>query len=174
MLMTFLQQRECINIVNIPITFGLYNNVIPKKGEVPLQWYVPRSSNTITTKTTPQVRVLQNWRLQKKTVHKRHRRPIIDLRFSPWRNSSLSKQCLQQEHYQTQPIKARPWILTLKDKTLNFSCAAALTYPSLFQVTKHQANSTSPPTSDHHSCSTDLGLMTFSASTMERKRNPWY
>jgi hypothetical protein len=35
---------------------------------------------------------------KKGTVHKRHRRPIIDLRFSPWRKSSLSKQYLQQDH----------------------------------------------------------------------------
>jgi hypothetical protein len=28
---------------------------------------------------------------KKETVHKRRRRPIIDLRFSPWRKSSLTK-----------------------------------------------------------------------------------
>jgi hypothetical protein len=91
-------------------------------------------------------------------VHKCYRRPIIDLRFSPWRKSSLLKQCLQQEHCQTQPIKARPWIFTLKDRTLNFSCAVAPTYKSLFEVTKHQASSTSPPSSDHHCSSTNLGF----------------
>jgi hypothetical protein len=64
---------------------------------------------------------------KKETVHKRHRRPIIDHRFSPWRKPVLSKQCLQQDHCQTQPIKAIPWIFTLKDKTLYFFCVVAPT-----------------------------------------------
>jgi hypothetical protein len=32
------------------------------------------------------------------------------------------KTMLQQGHCQPQPIKARPWSFTLKDRTLNFSC----------------------------------------------------
>jgi hypothetical protein len=46
--------------------------------------------------------------------------------------------------------------------TLNFFCAVAVSSheaPSQFHLT---------PRSDHHCYSTDLGLMTFSASTMER------
>jgi hypothetical protein len=58
---------------------------------------------------------------------KHHHRPIVDLRFSPWRKFSLSKQCLQQGHCQAQPIKAEPWIFTLKGKTLNISYAIAPT-----------------------------------------------
>jgi hypothetical protein len=53
---------------------------------------------------------------KKGTVHKRCRRPIIDLRFSPWRKSLLSKECLQQDHCQAQPIKARFWIFILKGR----------------------------------------------------------
>jgi hypothetical protein len=58
--------------------------------------------------------------------------------------TSLSKQCLQQGHCQTQPIKARPWIFILKGKALNFSCAVAPTRIPLLQVTNHQANSSMP------------------------------
>jgi hypothetical protein len=61
-------------------------------------------------------------------VRKHRRRPIVYLRFSPWRKSSLIKQCLQQEHRQAQTIKARPWIFTLRGKTSNFSCAVAPTF----------------------------------------------
>jgi hypothetical protein len=57
-----------------------------------------------------------------------------------------------------QSIKAKPCIFTLKGRTLNFSCAVAPTYKSLFEVTKLQANFTSPPRSDHHCSSTDLGF----------------
>jgi hypothetical protein len=54
---------------------------------------------------------------KKETEHEHHHRPIKDLRFSPWRKSLLSKQCLQQGHCyphkktRTLPsttIKARP------------------------------------------------------------------
>jgi hypothetical protein len=72
---------------------------------------------------------------KKGTEHKHHRRPIKDLRFSPLRKSLLSKQCLQQGHCQAQPIKARSWIFTLKDKTMNFSYAVAPTIMPLLQVT---------------------------------------
>jgi hypothetical protein len=65
---------------------------------------------------------------KKETVHKRCHRPIIDHRFSPWRKTPLTKQCLQQGHCQAQPIKARPWIFTLQGKALNFSCAVAPTF----------------------------------------------
>jgi hypothetical protein len=103
-------------------------------------------------------------------VHQRCRRPIIDLRFSPWRKSSLSKQCLQQEHCQAQLIKARRWIFTLKGKILNFSCAVAPTRMPLLQrhrsrsqfllVTKTRVTIARPQISTS---------MSFSASTTERK-----
>jgi hypothetical protein len=51
---------------------------------------------------------------KKETVHKRCRRPIIDLRFSLEEKFALTKQCLQQGHCQAQPIKVRPWIFTLQ------------------------------------------------------------
>jgi hypothetical protein len=68
-------------------------------------------------------------------VHKHPRRPIIDHRFSPWRNSLLTKQCLQQGHCQAQPIKARPWIFNLQGRTLNSSCVVAPHGIPLHQVT---------------------------------------
>jgi hypothetical protein len=68
---------------------------------------------------------------KKETMHKHRRRPIMDLRISPRRKSSLSKQCIQQGHCHTQPIKATPSIFTLKGKTLDFSCALAPTYMPL-------------------------------------------
>jgi hypothetical protein len=83
---------------------------------------------------------------KKETVHKHRRRPIIDHRFSPWRKSSLIKQCLQQGHCQAQPIKARSWIFTLQGRTLNSSCVVAPTCIPVHQVTDCQANSLSPTT----------------------------
>jgi hypothetical protein len=55
---------------------------------------------------------------KKGTVHKRRRRPIMDLRFSP-----EESHCSQNNAFN----KAKPWIFTLKDKTLDFSCAVAPT-----------------------------------------------
>ena len=57
-------------------------------------------------KTAQEVQFLQKRRLQEGTVHMRCRSPIIVLKFSPWRKSPLSKQCLHQDHCQAQPIKA--------------------------------------------------------------------
>jgi hypothetical protein len=51
--------------------------------------------------------VVKNDVSKKKTIHKRYRRPIKDLEFSPWRESEFTKQCLQQGHCQAQPMKAR-------------------------------------------------------------------
>jgi hypothetical protein len=104
---------------------------------------------------------------KKETVHKHHRRLIIDHRFSPWIKSPLTKQCLQQGHCQTQPIKARPWIFTLQDRTLNSSHVVTSTCIPLHQVTDRQANSSSPPTTKPSFASPQISVpMAFFASTM--------
>jgi hypothetical protein len=79
---------------------------------------------------------------------------------------------LQQEHCQEQPINARHWIFTLKYKNLNFSYVVAPIYMSLFQVTKHQANFTSPPDPTTIAIPPISAFMTFSTNTMKRKQAP--
>jgi hypothetical protein len=54
-----------------------------KKRKDPLQYSSPSSNNTSTTKTTPELQALQSDAFKKGTVHKRRRRPIKDLGFSP-------------------------------------------------------------------------------------------
>lgn len=43
-------------------------------------------------------------------MHKRYRRPIKDLEFSPWRESEIPKTMPSQDHCQVQSIKSIPWV----------------------------------------------------------------
>src|SRR3954469_1366064 len=88
-----------------------------QKRKVLLQRTNPQRNDSDTIRTTPVVLHSNNNAFKKETVPKRRRCPTKGHRFSPWRKSLLTKQCLQQDHCQAQPTKARPWIFTLQDKT---------------------------------------------------------
>jgi hypothetical protein len=67
---------------------------------------------------------------------------LIDNRFWPWRKSMLTKQCLQQNHWQTQPIKTRPWISFCK---FNLWTSPALLPPTCYcRCSKSQITSSLP------------------------------
>jgi hypothetical protein len=111
---------------------------------------------------------------KKETMHKRCRRPIIDLRFSPWRKSSLSKQCLQQEYWQIKLIKAdlgfSPWKIELWTSPMQLS-------PHTNRCLKSRS---SKPISAHHQDPITIALpsisafITLSTNIMKRKWAPWY
>jgi hypothetical protein len=66
---------------------------------------------------------------KKEIVHKHRCHLIIDLRFSPWRKSSLIKIISSTRPLpEAQSIKVIPWIFTLQGKILNFSCVVTPTF----------------------------------------------
>jgi hypothetical protein len=135
----FLIKSIYINIENIPITPSLYNNAVPEQYygcTQPKEKKIQKKSRYsdqflgVPTLTPPRQHQMSSFSKsgasKKEAVHKRYHCLIVDLRFSPWRKSSLTKQCLQQGHCQAQPVMAR-----------------LLSPPPmpLLQVTNHQANS---------------------------------
>ena len=115
---------EYINIVKIVVTPGLATTQYPKgntdahgrtrKKKMRIKVPLHSSNITTTTKTTPESPILQKRRLQEGNGAQTPSSPDLD--FHP-KDSPLSQN--------TQPIKTRPWIFTLKGKTLNITCVVA-------------------------------------------------
>jgi hypothetical protein len=114
---------------------------------------------------------------KKETIYKRCCCPIEDLGFSPWIKSNFTKQCLQQDHYQVQPMEARPWTFTLeiatrysksttKNKCSPHMCFHPLLPRLLLQVIKH-------PTQRKNMCKSSSQPIHLSIIANLRSRTPY-
>jgi hypothetical protein len=120
---------------------------------------------------------------KKGTVYEYRRRPIVDLRFSPWRSPHPKKNAFNKDIARHNQLRSDlgflPWRIRLWTSHVQLSPLAC--HFSKSRITKQVPRRQSPSkfhvvaqTQTTIACPRIFTSMTFSASTMERERAPWY